>query len=79
MVYNDSFVFVAAGKKAFYTTDLSLIQVFKDNGTPVYGQFADYLIKTTCNFKIFRDLFADNRENLPGLNNQSEGYFQLTQ
>lgn len=79
VVYNDSFVFVAAGKKAFYTTDLSLIQVFKDNGTPVYGQFADYLLKTTCNFKIFRDLFADNRENVPGLNNQSEGYFQLTQ
>jgi len=77
-VYKDSFAFITADNKAFYTTDLSLIQVHKNDKKPVDGQFADYLLKTTCNFKIFRDLFADNHENLPGLNNQSKGYFQLT-
>jgi len=78
-VCKDSFAFITADNKAFYTTDLSLIQVHKDDRKPVDGQFADYLLKTTCNFKIFRDLFADNRENLPGLDNQSKGYFQLKQ
>jgi WD40 repeat protein len=78
VVYEDSFAFISADKKSFYASDLSLIDVRKTDGTHIDQKFADYLIKTTCNFKIFRDLFADNQEDLPGLINTTNGFLQLT-
>lgn len=76
---NNQFAMIPADKKKFFASDLSLIQVRqKIDGRPVYGQLADYLLKTTCDFKIFRDLFSENQEDLLGLKNQSKGYFQLT-
>jgi WD40 repeat protein len=78
VVYKDSFAFVSADKKSFYASDLSLIEVRKTDGTPVDSKFADYLLKTTSNFKIFRDLFADSQDDLPSLINPSNGFLQLT-
>jgi WD40 repeat protein len=77
-IKQDQFAFIDADSKKFYSTDLSLIQVRKTDGTPVYGQFADYLLKTTSDFKVFRDLFAEKQDELLSLTNQSKGFFQLT-
>lgn len=78
VIKQDQFAFIDANSKKFYSTDLSLLQVRKTDGTPVYGQFADYLLKTTSNFKIFKDLFADSQKDLPGLIDPSKGFLQLT-
>lgn len=78
VILEDSYAYISADKKAFYASDLSLVKVCKNDGTPVDSQFADYLIKTTCNFKIFRDLFSDNQHDLLSLMNQSKGFFQLS-
>jgi hypothetical protein len=74
----EQFAFIDADSKKFYAPDLSLMQVRKTDGTPVCGQFADYLLKTTSDFRIFRDLFAEYQEDLLELANQTKGYFQLT-
>ncbi len=77
LIFDDQFVLISADKKKFFASDLSLIQVRKIDGTPVYGQLADYLINSTCSFKFFHDVF--NEQDLKELSNNPTGYLQLAQ
>jgi len=76
----ESYALFLSGSNSFFTSDQSSIQVIRnDDGNQIEGQFAEYLINSMCNFKIFKDLFCSEGSCSYGIPGENKGYFQLTQ
>lgn len=79
-IADDSYAYLPSDSDYFYATNLSLMQVRKnDDHSLLEGQYAEYLLNTACNFKIFKDLFSSGSTDLISLKQESCGFYQLTQ
>jgi WD40 repeat protein len=77
---NESYALFHSELNSFFACDQSRIQVFRnEDGNPLKGQFAEYLIYSGCNFKIFKDMFCSASIGSSGLPGGNRGYFQITQ
>jgi len=81
LVFSDeSYALFLTESNSFFASDQSRIKVLKsDDGNQIEGQFAEYLINSVCNFKIFKDLFSSAGARSSDLPGDNRGYFQITQ
>jgi len=80
LVADESFAFMPEDLNSFYTDNLSMIQVRKnDDKSLPEGQFAEYLLNTACNLQVFKDMFASGNNILSKLQLDNKGFYQLTQ
>jgi len=80
IISNESYAYLSSESNSFYASDLSMIQVCpNDDTTATDAQLADYILNTTCNFSILKDLFCSERDVLSKLQIDTKGYYQLTQ
>jgi WD40 repeat protein len=81
LVFSDeSYALFLYGLNSFFTIDQSSIQVIRNtDGNQIEGQFAEYLINSLCNFKIFKDMFCSESPYSYGIPDENKGYFQITQ
>ena len=81
LVFSDeSYTFFHSELNSFYASDQSRVQVIRnEDGKHIEGQFAEYLINSVCNFKIFKDLFSSESNDLSVLKIENKGFFQITQ
>lgn len=80
VISNDSYAYLPSNSNLFYASDLLMIQVRKnDDGSILNGQYAEYLLNTACNFKIFKDLFSSECSETYESLNEFKGFYQLTQ
>jgi WD40 repeat protein len=80
-IFSDrSFVFMPVGSRSFYSDDLSIIQIRRDDdGTILEGQFAEYLVNTACNLEVLRNVFCAENSVLPKLHSNNKGFYQISQ
>jgi WD40 repeat protein len=77
---DDSYAFLPAEPNSFYASNFAMIRVRKiDDGIPEEGPFAEYLLNTACNFKLFKDLFCSEGNNNNELKEGTRGFYQITQ
>lgn len=77
---DDSIAYLPSDSNLFYASDLSMVKVRKNDGSLVLDdQYAEYLLNTACNFKIFKDLFSSESPEIYESLNESKGFYQLTQ
>ena len=76
---DDSYAFLSEHSDSFFTNNQTIMQVRKDDGTLLEGQFAEYLLNTACNLNVLKDLFSDEKNDTtkPRINNK--GLLQITQ
>jgi WD40 repeat protein len=81
LVFSDeSYALFLTESNSFFASDQSRIQVLRSvDGHQIEGQFAEYLISSVCNFKIFKDLFSSAGACSSDLPDDKRGYFQITQ
>lgn len=80
-IFSDqSFVFMPAGSRSFYSNDPSIIQIRKDeDGTLLEGQMAEYLLNTACDLKILKDIFSSENTDQSKFRLTNKGFLQLSQ
>jgi hypothetical protein len=76
---DDSYAFLSEHSDSFFTNNQAIMQVRKDDGTLLEGQFAEYLLNTACNLSVLRELFSAEKNDIakPLINNK--GLLQITQ
>jgi WD40 repeat protein len=79
LVFSDeSYTLFLSVSNSFFTSDQSRIQVIRnDDGNQIEGKFAEYLINSVCNFKIFKDLFCSEGLCTRVITGENRGYFQI--
>lgn len=76
---HDSYSFLNLELNSFFTSDLSSIQVIrKVDGTVINDQFAEYLLNTTCNFRVFKDLFRSETNDPSSFLTDNKGFYQIS-
>lgn len=59
VVLDQSYLYLPVGSSTFYTSDPDNMQVSKaGTGEPLTGQYADYLLNSCNNFRLFQHLFS---------------------
>jgi WD40 repeat protein len=81
LVFSDeSYALMTGELNSFFASNISMIQVRKkDNNNLLNEQFADYLLTTACDFRIFRDLFCPEKTDFPAIQTDIKGFYQLPQ
>jgi outer membrane protein assembly factor BamB len=81
LVFSDeSYAFLQYNSNSFFASDQSMMQVSRNiDKIPIDDQFAEYLLTTACNFKIFKDLFGSGSHDSSDPINDSRGFYQITQ
>jgi WD40 repeat protein len=77
---DDSYAFLPEGINSFYASDLSMMQVRKnDSSAAVDKQLAEYLLNTACNFILIKELFGPGNNDNDTIQSNNRGFFQITQ
>jgi WD40 repeat protein len=80
VIADDSYAYIPSESNSFYASDLSMMQVRKnDDGSVLDGQYGEYLLNTACNFKVFKDLFSAESHDKLAISHDVQGFYQLTQ
>jgi WD40 repeat protein len=75
----NSYAFLNLVSNSFFASDLSKMQVRRDvDGVLINDQFAEYLLNTACDFKVFKDLFCSETNDQPAFLHDSKGFYQIT-
>lgn len=79
VISDDSYAYLPSDSNSFYASDVAMMQVRKnDDGLVLDGQYAEYLLNTACNFKVFKDLFSTESNDRLAIGHKVLGFYQLT-
>lgn len=77
---HDSYTFLNLELNSFYSSDLSNIQVRrKIDGIVIFDQFAEYLLNTSCDFRVFKDFFSSETKDPSSFLANNKGFYQISQ
>jgi len=79
IVSERSYAFMPASSNSFYTSDLSMMQVTKnENCSIIENQFSEYLLNIANSFRIFKELFSSENNDQSFLRKEDNGFYQIS-